>query len=107
MKTFLPNRGVAVPFTALVAMLIVAAGFIYALISLSHADDVSRITYRVTPPIFGKAVVVCANLGGLRYFSAAPNGPNGDIAFVRAVCNIGVEVRFQIRYDGKPEGEAK
>jgi hypothetical protein len=61
--------------------------------------------YRITPPVFGKAVVVCANLGGLRYFSAARLNP--ESARVRAICNIGVEVLFQIRYDGKPEGEAK
>jgi hypothetical protein len=66
-------------------------------------DD--REAYRITPPIFGKAVVVCANLGGLKSFSAVKW--DTERAMVRATCNTGVEARFQIRYDGKPEGESK
>ncbi len=96
MKTFLLSGGAA--------MLIPIAGLVYALISWGCSNDKYREAFRVTPPIFGKAVVVCANLGGLRHFSAVSDG---DIALVRAVCNTGVEARFQIRYDGKPEGEAK
>lgn len=84
--------------TAVVTLAIL--GFAALLASKPDNED-----YRVTPPVFGKAVVVCANLGGLRYFTAVKL--NQETTRVRAICNIGVEVRFQIRYDGKTEGETK
>jgi hypothetical protein len=86
---------------ALVGIAIALLGIAATTLPRIHDDE----KYRITPPVFGKAVVVCANLGGLRYFSAARLNP--ESARVRAICNIGVEVLFQIRYDGKPEGEAK
>ncbi len=84
---------------------VVALALITTILLSSLSGRDGKDTYRVTPPIFGKAVVVCANLGGLRYFSSTSK--NQEIANVRAVCNAGVEARFQIRYDGKPEGESK
>jgi hypothetical protein len=74
---------------------------------LLYTPSKREIPARINAPIFGKAVTVCANLGGLTYVHATEDRERAGGVKVHAFCNLGAEVIVRMRYDGKPEGEAK